>query len=72
MRCWGWRGLGLRLFGRLWLVGRAWLRGIPMSPSAPCLLPLPFGERVGVRGCQTVLRLERPLTQPSPRRGEGF
>jgi hypothetical protein len=39
--------------------------------SAYFLLPLPFGERVGVRGSQALRRLEQPLTQPSPRRGEG-
>jgi hypothetical protein len=38
----------------------------------PLLLPLPFGERAGVRGSQAVHHPEQPLTQPSPRRGEGF
>ncbi len=39
--------------------------------SVQLLLPLPCGERVGVRGGQAVLRLEQLLTQPSPRGGEG-
>ncbi|RMB27533.1 hypothetical protein C8J47_3060 [Sphingomonas sp. PP-F2F-G114-C0414] len=36
------------------------------------LLPLPSGERVGVRGCTGRRASQLPLTQPSPRRGEGY
>ncbi len=42
-----------------------------LATSARDLLPLPSGERAGVRGSQAAQRLEQPLTQPSPRGGEG-
>ncbi|MDQ0838425.1 hypothetical protein QFZ54_002209 [Sphingomonas faeni] len=34
-------------------------------------LPLPSGERVGVRGSQAVLRLEQPLTPALSPEGRG-
>ncbi len=43
-----------------------------LAMSARDLLPLPSGERVGMRGSQATQRLEQPLTQPSPRGGGGL
>ncbi len=42
-----------------------------LATNARDLLPLPSGERVGVRGGPAAQRLEQPLTQPSLRGGEG-
>src|SRR5581483_11862082 len=39
--------------------------------NAVFLLPLPSGERVGVRGKAVCSRHQFPLTLPSPPRGEG-